>query len=175
MIKQVVVETENQIKYVMNRDDIKDIIISIDSFSDESIDYFIEKINSLGKNAWLKLERITRNDTMGYEKYFNNENLKNGKGVYAIMTINDANDYERYQINKEFEKGIRPDVTKEDFFVKDIETLNRKLAEAMEEAEKEEENGIEDNEDISAFFEKLRKKIDAKMNVKNVLKVSKSK
>lgn len=79
---------------------------------------------------------------------------KNGKGLYAIMTISDANDYERYQINKEFEKDIKPDVAKQDFFVKDIEALNKKLEKAMEAAEKE-----TDWEDMSVFFDRLRKKI----------------
>lgn len=76
MIKEVIVENEIQLKYVLERDDIKNIILSIDSFDDKSIIYYIDKINNMSKNAYLRLERITRKYNESYEKYVNNENVK---------------------------------------------------------------------------------------------------
>ena len=79
---------------------------------------------------------------------------KNGKGLYAIMTLHDANDYEKYKINREFENDIKPDVKDMDFFVKDIDELNKKLIEGIESLKKDKfrYHGTE-------IFDELRKKI----------------
>lgn len=109
----------------------------------------IEPISEL-KNYNTLLEEVRD----GYPIYL----TKNGKGLYAIMTINDASDYEKYQINKEFEKDLKANVADQDFFVKDIESLNRKLEKALDEAMKEEERG-EEGEDFSVFMERMKKEI----------------
>lgn len=83
---------------------------------------------------------------------------KNGKGLYAIMTIDDANDYEKYKINKQFECDLKPNVADMDFFVKDIESLNKKLKEAYEESIRENDD---ENEDMKTFLNRLREDIRA--------------
>lgn len=85
---------------------------------------------------------------------------KNGKGLYAIMTISDANEYEKYQVNKEFKNNLKADVTNEDFFIKDIESLNKKLIERHVALVKDKKNKV-DHEDMSMFLNRLRKKIES--------------
>lgn len=79
MIKQVLVETEKQFNFVLSREDVKDIILSVDSFSDTEIAKLAKVITNSGKNAFLRLERITRKDMPAlnaYDKFLNDDNIK---------------------------------------------------------------------------------------------------
>lgn len=94
MIKQAVVETEKQLKTVLLRPDVKDIIMSVDSFSDDDIAYFSKKICDTEKNCMLRLERITRKEAPSYDKYISNENIKgflveNTDSFYRIKDVKD--------------------------------------------------------------------------------------
>lgn len=79
---------------------------------------------------------------------------KNGKGLYAILTIDDV---DRYKDNEQFSNDIKPDVSDMDFFIKDIKSLEKEL----------EESEIEANDDpfyydFEEAFEKLKDNIDAR-------------
>lgn len=62
---------------------------------------------------------------------------KNGKGAYAIFTIEDAQKYDKYYMQDQFAKDINTNASDMNFFIKDIETLDKKLDKADEEAMKD--------------------------------------
>lgn len=113
MIKQVLVETEKQFNYVIGREDVKDIIISADSFSDENILKLVNKINSAGKNAFLRLERITRKSIPPYDAYDNFLNDNNIKG-FLVENIDSFNRLIASKTNKIIELDYTMNVWNEE-------------------------------------------------------------
>ena len=75
MYKQVAVETEQQYRFAIGHKDVKDIIISIDCFSDAKIPIYVKEIKESGKRPILRLERITRDYNPSYKKYIEDENV----------------------------------------------------------------------------------------------------
>lgn len=61
---------------------------------------------------------------------------KNGKGIYAIVTIDDADEIMKQKNNQQFRKDVACDVEETTFFIKDIEELNKKLIKSKKAAKK---------------------------------------
>lgn len=79
---------------------------------------------------------------------------KNGKGAFAILSISDADDFYKYQVNEQFKNDVKSDVEDKNFFVKDVEDFYKEVREALQESRECEWFGEE-------IFEKMRKDLHA--------------